>query len=279
MNSQAMRWMAAVAAVAALVAAGCGDDGDEEASGDGDGTTTTASEASGGSDAEAYCEAALALETAPEPDVDFATASEQEVAEAVQAWAQETMRPLADQAVAAAPEEIASDIETLVGALGELEQSGDFAVFDEPEVAEAETRVHQHDLDTCGWESHAVTATDYAYEGLPEELEAGPTSFELTNEGNEVHEVLLFKKNEGVTASAEELLALPQEEAMQQIAQMGSPAFAPPGSEDYMVVDLEPGDYIAICMIPTGMTSAEGPPPQDAPPHAMQGMVSEVTVS
>lgn len=279
MNSHAMRWIASVAAAGVLVVAGCGDDGDDEASGGSeDETTTTASGGSGDGEAAAYCEASLALETLPEPDVDFQTASEEEIAAAVRTWAQETMRPAADQAIAAAPEELASDLALLEGALQELEQSGDFGAFEQPEVAEAEDRVHQFDLDNCGWRSQAVTATDYAFEGLPEEMEAGTTSFELTNEGDEVHEVLLFRKNEGVTASAEELLALPEEEAMQQIAMIGSPAFAPPGGEDYMVVDLEPGDYIAVCMIPTGMTSEEQPPPADAPPHAMQGMVTEIIV-
>ena len=51
----------------------------------------------------------------------------------------------------------------------------------------------------------------------------------------------------------------------------------PPGEDGYAVVELEPGDYIALCFIPTGMTSDEGPPPE-GPPHAMQGMVAEFTV-
>ena len=58
---------------------------------------------------------------------------------------------------------------------------------------------------------------------------------------------------------------------------IGSPAFAAPGDTAYTVKDLAPGDYIAACFIPTGMTGTDGPPP-DGPPHAVHGMVAELTV-
>lgn len=48
--------------------------------------------------------------------------------------------------------------------------------------------------------------------------------------------------------------------------------------DDYVVADLKPGDYVALCFIPMGMTNTDGPPP-DGPPHAMQGMVAESTVT
>jgi hypothetical protein len=123
-----------------------------------------------------------------------------------------------------------------------------------------------------------VTATNYAFTGLPDELPAGPTSFELTNDADEVHELVLLRKDDGVTQSAEELLAMPEEEAMDLATMVGSPAFAPPGDTAHTVKDLEPGDYIAVCFIPTGMTALDGPPP-DGPPHAMNGMVAELTVT
>jgi hypothetical protein len=54
---------------------------------------------------------------------------------------------------------------------------------------------------------------------------------------------------------------------------VGDPAFAPPGEEDFLVADLEPGDYIVLCTVPVGPTSTDGPP------HAMQGMVAELTIA
>ncbi|MGH9113333.1 MAG: hypothetical protein ACRDZN_13725 [Acidimicrobiales bacterium] len=39
-------------------------------------------------------------------------------------------------------------------------------------------------------------------------------------------------------------------------------AFAPPGENEYTVADLEAGEYIALCFIPTGMTSEEARRPR-----------------
>ena len=45
----------------------------------------------------------------------------------------------------------------------------------------------------------------------------------------------------------------------------------------------EPGRYAIVCFLPVGsddsILESEGPPPEgEAPPHAMQGMVAELTV-
>ena len=275
-------WLkAGVAAVAAtaLFAAGCGDDDD---------TTTDESEdtadieegtpAAEGGDVEAYCEAELTLETAPPPDVDFETAPPEEIAEALKSYASDVMGPAADDAVAAAPEEVAGDIAVLAAALDELEQSGDFAVFEDPATTAASDAVHRFDVDNCGWTSYEITATEYSFDGLPADLESGATSFEFANDGDEVHELLLVRKNDGVTETADEILVLPDEEAMSMITVRGEPAVASPGGSDYLVADLQPGDYIALCFVPTGTTGMDGPPPE-GPPHIVHGMVAEFVVS
>jgi hypothetical protein len=278
MRTQSVRWVAAVAAVGILVAAGCGDGDDEDDAGSDETEETTDESASGDADLTAYCDAALAIETVPEPEVDFETATPEEQAAALRTYASETLRPLADDVVATAPEEVTDDVEVLSGAVDQVAETGDFAVFDEPDVAAASESVHAFDLDNCGWSTHQVTASDYAFEGVPEELSTGPTSFELSNDGEELHELVLVRKNDGVTATAEELLALPEEEALAQVTPVGAPAFAAPGEADYLVADLEPGDYIGVCFVPVGTTSEEAPPPE-GPPHALQGMVLEFTVS
>jgi hypothetical protein len=267
----------AAAAILTLVAVGCGDDDDDATGATGDKTAENGGGSGSGKDDAAYCDASLAVETAPEPDIDFPTATEEEIAAGFKAWADETMRPLVKDAVAASPAKIKADAEIMQDALEQM-AAGDPSAFDVPDVVAAENRIHQYDLDTCGWESHAVSATEYMFKDLPDELPAGVTSFELTNEGKEVHELILVRKNPGVTDSAQDLLALPEEEAMAKVTMLGSPAFAPPGDSDYKVVDLERGDYIAVCFIPKGMTSDDGPPP-DGPPHFTQGMVAEFTVT
>lgn len=276
MNRPSLRTALAAVAIATLVAAGCGDD-DEDTTGDDPATEADAADTGGGVDEEAYCDASLAIETAPEPDIDFPTATEDEIAAGLKAWADETMKPLVADAVAVTPDEIRADIEIMTAAVDQM-AAGDPGAFDVPDVEAASDRVHQYDLDTCGWTTHAVEATEYSFANLPDELPAGTTSFEFSNEGQEVHELILVRKNPGVTDSAEVLLALPQEEAMAKVTMLGSPAFAVPGASDYKVLDLEPGQYIAACFIPTGMTSDDGPPPE-GPPHFTQGMVAEFTVA
>jgi hypothetical protein len=267
----------AAAAIVALLAAGCGDDDDDTTAGDSPLEADAASD--DGGDVAAYCDAVVALETAPDPDVDFQTATPEEVAEAARTAARETYQPLVDDVVAVAPDELAEHADVMVGAMEELAQSGDFeTVFGDPAVAAAEEALHAYDLENCGWNVVDVTTTEYEFGGLPTELEAGVTSVEMANEGQEVHEVLLLRKNDGVTQSAEELLALPEEEAMALVTDVGSPVFAPPGEDEYGIYDLEPGEYLAVCFIPTGMTSDSGPPPE-GPPHAMHGMVTELTVT
>ena len=41
------------------------------------------------------------------------------------------------------------------------------------------------------------------------------------------------------------------------------------GGQSASLVDLAPGSYVAICMIPTG---------GDGPPHAMNGMIADLEV-
>ena len=201
-------------AVAGLLAAGCGDDdaasSDTTASGD-------AAAAGASTNPDAYCDASLAIETAGEPDIDFATATEDEIAEAAKTFAAETMRPLADDVLAAAPAELEADLQVQSDALDQVAETGDFSAFETPEVLAASEATHGYDLETCGWTSVAVDAADYSFAGLPDQMDAGVVSFELTNGGAEVHEMILIRKNDGVTQSFEELLALPEEEALQSV--------------------------------------------------------------
>jgi hypothetical protein len=273
------RGLAAVAIVA-LIAAGCGDDDSDSTSSRSDAAgAPSASADSSGADVEAYCDAVLDIETAPPPDVDFETASPDEQAAALRAYATETIQPLVADAVATVPDEIADEGEVVSGAFAELAETGDPSVMEQPDTVAASDTLHAFELENCGWTRQDVTASEYAFAGLPDELEAGTVSFELANDGTELHELQLFRRNDGVTEPVEELLALPEEQVMSKVTPVGSGAFAPPGESSYMVVDLDAGDYIALCFVPTGTTSEDQPPAPDAPPHIAHGMVAELAVS
>lgn len=134
-------------------------------------------------------------------------------------------------------------------------------------------------------ETVEVTGVEYEFEGLPATMSSG-TELTFTNGGEEAHELVLLKIADDEERSAQELLALPQEEA-QTLTQMKGVAVAPPGGdgrvvEGALVVD-EPGRYMAICFIPVGTTEMpEGPPEEGeapgGPPHFTRGMFAEVSV-
>jgi plastocyanin len=141
-------------------------------------------------------------------------------------------------------------------------------------------------------ETIAVTAVDYAFEGLPDVIGAGST-LTLTNEGAEPHELVALRIPDDEDRSVSELLALPQEELFAVFGGDAEPAtviLAGPGQTDVpgaVVGDgtlTEPGRYAIICFIPVGSDpsaldpEAEGPPQSDSPPHAARGMWAEVTV-
>ncbi|MGH9135791.1 MAG: hypothetical protein ACRD0G_01935 [Acidimicrobiales bacterium] len=220
-------------------------------------------------DAEAYCAASLALEDAPEPDIEWDEADEDELVAAGKVYAVDVLGPLADDIVAAAPPELAEAAATFDAGVDELAETGDFAVFETPEMTAVFEEAHAFDLATCGWNVVEVNAVDYHYENLPTELPSGPTSFELGNTGEEPHELAVFRKNDGVTMSVEELLEVPEEEVFDLVTFVDQ-AFADPGGHGYTVQNLTPGDYVALCFVPTGG--------EDGPPHITHGMYAEFTV-
>lgn len=256
--------------------AACGDDDDTSAGG-GSGSGSTTEEAGG--DLDAYCAATVEIETIPEPDIDFESLTPEQQADEAKKFAREDLRPIVDEIVEAAPEEIRDDIEILDGAVMEIEETGDFeAAFENEKVEGASDRVHAHDLRNCGWDSTEVRGLDYAYQGIPAEIEAGIHSFEFTNAGNEMHMLGIVKKKEGTTESFDELIALPEDQAEAKTEFLGE-AFGEPGDDEYLVVDLAPGEYLAICFIPVGSTPDAGEEGGDGPPHFTQGMKAEFTVS
>ena len=287
--------LAGVLAVAGLAACG-GDDDDDEATGDD--TEETTDEAEEGeeeegevdvdvdADVQAYCDGVVAIETIPEPDIDFESLSEEELQEEIAAFATDEMIPLTEEIAANTPDEIAEEIEILIGAVEEVAETGDFSVFDTPEVEEASATTHVFDLANCGWASSPVEATDYAFSNVGSTYDAGIVSFDLTNAGEESHEFVLFRKNDGVTQSFDEILALGEEESQELVTNVAGISPIAPGDTDYSVVDLESGDYVALCFLPVGATpevveaveSGQQEPPE-GPPHFTQGMKVAFTVS
>jgi uncharacterized cupredoxin-like copper-binding protein len=231
--------------------------------------TTDAAEADIDAVCEAYTEITFAFNAEPEGDP----------AE----FLQNTVVPLIETLEANAPSEVADSLGVMTSAAQQVVDSGgeDFSAFEAPEFSEAQSEVDPYMFENCTYDAtYEVSLIDYAFEGMPSEIEAGRVAILVTNEGSEAHEMALMSKAEGVTESWQELVELPEEEAMEKVNFVGG-AFAPTtGSQGLLVVDIEPGEYAALCFIPTGTTMDGGEMTEGTgPPHLVQGMVQEFTVA
>lgn len=120
-----------------------------------------------------------------------------------------------------------------------------------------------------------VTAVEYEFQGIPDTLPAGKVNVAFTNGGEEVHEFVVVRRNDDVTDPFEDILALDEEEALAKVTDIGF-TFATQGEHGAAFLDLEPGDYAAVCFVPVGSVDPEAE--VDGPPHFTQGMLVEFSV-
>lgn len=269
-----MKRMFLLVATLSMVGAACSQGGT--------GTTTEPPDTTAVAQAspEPFCDAAIRTDIVATagPDVDFETATEDEIGAAVGDFAVR-LDPLLDDLDAHAPDELKEPVDTITTLLRESLETGE-PVFQQPAFWEAEGAVDQYVLANCGVGQMSVTGIDYEFQGVPDTVTAGILALDFTNEGSEVHEMVVFRISDGVTESIGELLDLPEEEVGQKIQFVGS-AFAEPGSGAVGFVELSAGNYAIVCFIPVGATNAEALESGElgeSPPHFTQGMVAEFTV-
>jgi hypothetical protein len=149
--------------------------------------------------------------------------------------------------------------------------------------------------------SQTVELVDFGFDHLPAEVPAGPQVWEVTNVGQEPHEFGLLMLAPGVTFDAvasmlgeapAEGSASPEGDSMETHDMAASPAagmaaspeaamgppftFMPstapknPGMTNWLVLDLMPGEYVAICFVPS--------PANGFAPHFALGMLMPFTV-
>ena len=109
-----------------------------------------------------------------------------------------------------------------------------------------------------------VTALDFAFEGVPETLEAGETTFVLANEGDVSHEMTIGLMPEGWTI---EEVALGSSQSGTEIVGVIEPIG--PGASGEVTIDLEPGQYGYTCHEEEGTNGKA---------HYFSGMLGEFTV-
>lgn len=143
-------------------------------------------------------------------------------------------------------------------------------------------------------ESITITGVEYAFEGVPTSVPVG-TALGFDNQGIELHEMAVFRKNDGVTLAFEEILQLPDEEAFTMVTPVGQTFSAPGEMAESQVSLTQEGEHIMLCFIPQGTVdlptespdsspasaspAAASPGASAGPPHFVLGMVQlfEVT--
>ena len=271
-------------ALGLLVTAACGSD-DEDPALSGVATTAAPEEAGGdeeeqpAEDGSDYCGALQAFHTQI-----FQVQLEDDATEEDIQAAFDTLDPLWADVEASAPDEHADAIDELgasIDALGE----GDAESFNADDTATTYFSMVSDSLDGCVDEVIEITGVDFAFTGVPETMPSGPIGLRFTNgtDADEQHEFIIFKKADGETRTAEEILNDPATQE-QGPGEFAGAVFATPGTTAGTFLDLAPGEYIAVCFIPVGSgelseEAVESGEEEGGPPHFTQGMVAEFTVA
>lgn len=140
-----------------------------------------------------------------------------------------------------------------------------------------------------------VGAVDFAFEDLPSQIEPG-TRIDLVNHAErELHELVAFRLPDDEERTAADLVQLDQAELGAVVG--GPPALvllAPPGGAETVTAVgdgtlTEPGRYLVLCSIPTGVdpdeylaaaaAAGEQPKVDGGPPHLVAGMFGELVVA
>jgi uncharacterized cupredoxin-like copper-binding protein len=182
---------------------------------------------------------------------------------------------LLDRVAEVAPAELAGAVGVAVPAFKEDPE----AAFEDPAVEDAVGEIEAFEYANCTDAQVDVTLQDYQFVGMPEEIEKGTVGFRLVNEGTELHEFIVFRLTGDDTL--EEVLELPEDEAGEQVTEVGA-GFVEPGTTGYTTMKLKKtGRYGVVCFIPVGSTDFEAAEQADesgARPHHAEGMFAEFEV-
>lgn len=240
-----------------LTAAACGgDDGDDSAA------ATPGAEETTAQSNDVFCESVVAAET--------------QVLAASSGGDPSGIEDLLVTVEENTPPEIEEQMAVVAATVREALEAQDDRPFQSQEFSRSEEEVDVWVADNCGYERVDVTAVDYAFEGVPESLPAGITTFGFSNEGKELHEMIMVRYKDP-SLTLDELLAVSDPQGQDLVDFLGA-SFGPPGASDVESKELTPGKYALLCFVPVGSTSPKAARTADGPPHVKRGMAAEFTV-
>lgn len=204
----------------------------------------------------ASCDAAVSyassFATAPQDPAEFGP------------FIQDQLLPLVETMTSGFSGDAATAAATLRDTLHQVAEAGDPSALESPSAVEARTTVFQTVHEDCDVERVDVQAVDWAFANVPDEIHSGRVSFAVDYAGADEHEMVVFRRNDGVTESLDELMELPGDEMMGKVTMTGV-TWGSPGSHSYLPADLEPGTYFLLCFLPQHGD-------EDGMPHFMVGM-------
>lgn len=113
----------------------------------------------------------------------------------------------------------------------------------------------------------SVTAREFTFEA-PDTLPAGFARVKLSNQGIEPHHIIFARLDSGHVVG-ELLQSLSSMKVPNWAVLLGGPNAAMPGGTTETVLELTPGNYAVLCLIPSF----------DGTPHVAKGMVRPLTVT
>lgn len=201
-----------------------------------------------------------------------ATTGFPESPEEIAAFVDDQVVPALELMVGHSDGELAASVEVLVDAFADLKDTGDpTPLFEDADILAAQEAIGEATHHRCELQTIDVLAADYSFGGIPAEIEAGRVSIAFVNDGEEEHELVLLRRPDDSTTTLDEYLAGDPGALFEQ-AEFYGVLFAAPAATMYTAIDLDPGTYFAICMIPTG-----GDP--EAEPHSAHGMTATMVVT
>lgn len=117
-----------------------------------------------------------------------------------------------------------------------------------------------------------VIARDYGFDIQDaEDIRPGISQLELRNEGEEAHQLSLARLKEGVDAAqfTAALAGVEDGDPAELVEFIGGPNHVAPGETEVSYVELDAGEYVMICFIPS----------HDGAPHLAKGMMASFRVS
>lgn len=113
-----------------------------------------------------------------------------------------------------------------------------------------------------------VMASDYKFE-FPDTVASGLTTFQLMNHGPELHHMQIVRLDQGKTMADFQAAMQSHGPPPAWVSFIGGPnAGVPNGPATVVTANLTPGQYVALCLIPS----------PDGKPHVAKGMVKPFVV-